>query len=135
MKCCTVAPLPTLPWTLSPKASTIIRPDFRYTEIAKYYLTQATLLSYKASFSLLNSSNTHLPLINFQKTKVIVFSRVKLPSDKYYFYYGPNSIEIIENYKYLGVIFNYNGRFQLAASSLADKAKKSLFCTEIKTLF
>jgi hypothetical protein len=61
--------------------------------------------------------------VNFQKTKVIVFSRLKLPSDKYYFYYGPNSIEIIENYKYLGVIFNYNGRFQLAASSLADKAK------------
>ena len=65
--------------------------------------------------------------VNFQKTKVIVCSWLKLPSDKYYFYYGLNSIEITENYKYLGVIFNHNGRFQLAASSLTDKAKKAYF--------
>ena len=58
-----------------------------------------------------------------------------MPSDKYYFYYGPNSIEITENYKYLGVIFNYIGRFQLAAPSLADKAKQAYFALESKLYF
>ena len=41
--------------------------------------------------------------VNFEKTKIVVFSKQKLNKGTMYFYYGPNSIEIVETYKYLGI--------------------------------
>ena len=41
-----------------------------------------------------------------------------------YFYYGPNSIEIVETYKYLGIVFHYSGKFSQVMTNLADKNKK-----------
>ena len=49
-----------------------------------------------------------------------------------YFYYGPNSIEIVETYKYLGILFHYCGKFSQAISNLADKARKAYFALKSK---
>ena len=49
-----------------------------------------------------------------------------------YFYYGPNSIEIVETYKYLGILFHYSGKFSQAMSNLADKARKAYFALKSK---
>ena len=43
--------------------------------------------------------------VNFDKTKIVVFSKQKLNKGTMNFYYGPNSIEIVETYKYLGIVF------------------------------
>ena len=49
-----------------------------------------------------------------------------------YFYNGPNSIEIVETYKYLGILFHYCGKFSQAISNLADKARKAYFALKSK---
>ena len=49
-----------------------------------------------------------------------------------YFYYGPNSIEIVETYKYLGILFHYSEKFSQAMSKLADKARKAYFVLKSK---
>jgi hypothetical protein len=43
-----------------------------------------------------------------------------------YFYYGPNSIEIVETYKYLGILFHYSGKFSQAMSNLPTKQEKHI---------
>ena len=49
-----------------------------------------------------------------------------------YFYYGPNQVEIVEDYKYLGIIFHYNGSFKESVSNLSDKARKAYFALKSK---
>ena len=44
--------------------------------------------------------------VNFDKTKIVVFSKQKLNKGTMNFYYDPNSIEIVETYKYLGIVFH-----------------------------
>ncbi len=50
--------------------------------------------------------------VNCSKTKIVVFSRGKVVTDNYSFKLGAENIEIVESYKYLGVLFNCNGRFR-----------------------
>lgn len=72
--------------------------------------------------------------VNTSKTKVVVFSRGKirnLPS----FYYAGEPIEVLPDYMYLGIVFNYNGRFNKAIINLTERANKAMFAllTKIKT--
>ena len=48
--------------------------------------------------------------VNLDKTKVVVFSRGKVRKYKC-FYYGNDIIDVIYDYLYLGVIFNFNNKF------------------------
>jgi hypothetical protein len=63
--------------------------------------------------------------VNFDKSKIVVFSKQKLNKGTMYFYNGPNSIEIVETYRYLGILFHYSEKFSQAMSNLADKARSS----------
>ena len=63
--------------------------------------------------------------VNFTKTKVIIFSKKAIEKYLHYFYYGPNSVEIVDSYKYLGIIFHFSGKFKASVSNLADKARKA----------
>ncbi len=47
--------------------------------------------------------------INLSKTKVVIFG--SRSNGKYNFRIGPNTIDIINEYKYLGVYFNRSGSF------------------------
>ena len=66
--------------------------------------------------------------VNSSKTKVLVFARSKcrvknLPD----FIFGDRILETVEDYVYLGVKFNWNGKF--------DKAKKEFYKKGLKAMF
>ena len=66
--------------------------------------------------------------VNSQKTKVMVFARSKARLKKMpIFKYGNENIEVVEDYTYLGIKFNWNGKF--------DKAKKELYKKGLKAMF
>ena len=48
--------------------------------------------------------------INVSKTEITVFSRGKIRKITKFFF-GKNELEMVGQYKYLGLIFNYNGKF------------------------
>ena len=63
--------------------------------------------------------------VNVYKTKVVVFSRGKIrkvPTVKY----KGQSLEVVFEFQYLGVCFNYN-KFNVAQKSLYDKASRAMF--------
>ena len=60
------------------------------------------------------------------KTKVGIFSRRKtrkIPN----FVLGENRLEVVTHYKYLGLIFNYNGKFTAAKKKLYEKGNRAMF--------
>ena len=65
--------------------------------------------------------------INCSKTKITIFSSRKANPSDFNFKYGNNTIEIVDWYKYLGVILNYNGSFNLAIENLRAQASRAMF--------
>ena len=67
--------------------------------------------------------------INTDKTKVVIFSNFRKSSNQSVplFKIGENSIEVVEQYKYLGVIFSSNGSLNLGKALLEKKARRALF--------
>ena len=64
--------------------------------------------------------------VNISKTKIIIFSRGKIK--KYpTFTYGSEVVEVVDDYVYLGVVFNYNGSFKKAIDKQVIQAKKATF--------
>ena len=64
--------------------------------------------------------------VSTEKTKIMVFSRGKI-RNRPVFTYNNNVIEIVDNFTYLGVTFNYNNRFSKAAKRLYDQAAKAMY--------
>ena len=63
---------------------------------------------------------------------MLVFSRGKirkLPEFKY----APNKLAIVGKYNYLGINFNYNGRFSKAIRHLYEQANRAMLCLISKT--
>ena len=68
--------------------------------------------------------------INIDKTKVMIFSRGKLRKP-HYFNYGDQNIEVVNEYNYLGLVFNYNAKFNVAKNNFISKrGKSSVFIVE-----
>ena len=63
---------------------------------------------------------------NIDKTKVMIFSRGKLRKP-HYFNYGDQNIEVVNEYNYLGLFFNYNAKFNVAKNNLYQKGSKAMF--------
>ena len=55
-----------------------------------------------------------------------VFSRGKIRNIPV-LYYGNNQLDVVFNYPYLGIVFNYNGKFTLAQNELYKKTFKPMF--------
>ncbi len=64
--------------------------------------------------------------VNTRKTKVLVFSKGKIRNIPK-FTFNNSDLEVVFDYNYLGVTFNYNGRFRLAQKNLYDKASRAMF--------
>ena len=62
--------------------------------------------------------------VNVDKTKVIIFSKGKIKKFQS-FKLGDSSIDVVDDYVYLGTTFNYNGTFNKAKSKQFHQAKKS----------
>ena len=60
------------------------------------------------------------------KTKIVIFSKYKY-REKHNFIYKNTTIEIVEHFKYLGVIFNFNNSFVKHKKHLFDQANKAMF--------
>jgi hypothetical protein len=64
--------------------------------------------------------------VNTEKTKILIFNRSnKKPSHPFRF--RNSQLEQVDNYTYLGIIFQRNGNFVLARKHLRDQAQKAMF--------
>ena len=65
--------------------------------------------------------------LNVDKTKVVIFRPSwQIGNDS--FYYNGNLVDIVNTFSYLGMLFNYNGTFNVTQKHIAAQGKKSLFC-------
>ena len=64
--------------------------------------------------------------INVKKTKILIFSRGKLRRH-HIFNFREFIIDTVEEYNYLGLIFNYNTRFKITKSHLYQKGFRAIF--------
>ncbi len=65
--------------------------------------------------------------INVAKTKVLVFRKSwQLRKEEKWFYKG-TEIEIVNQFCYLGIMLNYNGKFNTTHKHLAEQARKAQF--------
>ena len=62
----------------------------------------------------------------FQKTKIVIFGRVR-PNENLHFFFENNEIIIVSEYKYLGIILSCSGSFCSNKKYLAEQANKALF--------
>ena len=64
--------------------------------------------------------------LNISKTKVIIFSRGKVRKH-IKFALDETELEVVDQYTYLGVTFNYNNTFYKSIERQISQAKKALF--------
>ena len=76
--------------------------------------------------------NTWQLQVNTSKTKVVIFSKGKIRRRKPVFYYNGDTIEIVDDFSYLGIKFNYNGKFGKTKKHLVDQARKAMFSLIMK---
>ena len=65
-------------------------------------------------------------LINTDKSKCIHFRRTRSKLTSFEFIDGSNRLELVDNYKYLGVMFTYTGNFSKNAENLAKAGGRAL---------
>ena len=79
--------------------------------------------------------------VNVDKSKIVIFSRGRLPRNHEFKYRG-TQLEIVNEFNYLGVLLNRNGNFQKAKKEAANKGLKAMYevlklgrlhCLSIKT--
>ena len=87
-------------------------------------LAESDIQLQKALDGLHNYCNKWSLKLNIDKTKVIIFSAEKITRFKS-FKFGENTIDIVEDYVYLGTKFNFNGKFHKAMAKQVLQANKS----------
>jgi hypothetical protein len=65
--------------------------------------------------------------INSSKTKVTIFGNRKIDASKFTFVVNNDELEIVHCFKYLGILFNYNGSFRNALDDLKNQASRAMF--------
>jgi hypothetical protein len=123
--------------------------DFSYTELVSLNTTRLNCLLYADDLILLSESEKGLQScldslnsycnrwklkINITKTKVMVFRKGKRKFSQFNFTTDSQHIEVVEKYKYLGVILSYNGNLKHAAEHMYNKDLKALFSLKSKIL-
>ena len=63
--------------------------------------------------------------VNYGKTKVIIFN--KRYTNNPYFKLGEQEIELVDQYKYLGTLFNKSGSFIHAKKYASEQARKAMY--------
>lgn len=83
-----------------------------------------------------NFCQTWALAVNNNKTKIMIFQK----GSKYHgrqntFTLGPQTIEHVTDYTYLGLRINYNGSFNKAVNELKDKARRALYAIKRQVPF
>ena len=69
--------------------------------------------------------------VNISKTNIVIFSRGKIQIYPI-FKYGDQTIDVVENYTYLGTIMNYNGKYSKAIEKQISQANRAVFSLRAK---
>lgn len=65
--------------------------------------------------------------VNCSETKIVVFNRGKSHCDNNNFQFDGENLEIVDEFKYLGINFNSNGRFRRGQLQLVEQAKTAMY--------
>ena len=65
--------------------------------------------------------------VNCSKTKIVIFGRGRVATSNYNFQFGEERIEVVREYKYLGILFICNGRFREGQLELKDQATRAMY--------
>jgi hypothetical protein len=65
--------------------------------------------------------------VNEDKTKIVVLCSRKSRNPNLNFTYNGKQLTTVESFAYLGVLFNFNGKFVKAKKKLVDKARRAMF--------
>ena len=65
--------------------------------------------------------------INVNKTKILFFSRGKLRKH-HIINFSEHILDTVDEYNYLGLVFNYNAKFKIAKSHLYQNGRRAMFC-------
>ena len=64
--------------------------------------------------------------VNVQKSKIVIFSKGRMPQN-INFYYDGVELEIVKEFSYLGVLFSRSGNFLKAKKTQVDKALSAMY--------
>ena len=64
--------------------------------------------------------------VNAQKTKIVIFSKGKTRRAPVFTFNG-SVLEVVSNFSYLGVVFNFNGKFSCCKRQLYNQAQKTMY--------
>ena len=65
--------------------------------------------------------------VNIQKTKIVIFRNGGIVRDTERWVYNGEHIEVLNEFCYLGIVLNYNGKFLVCQKQLARQGKKAMF--------
>ena len=65
--------------------------------------------------------------VNTDKTKIMIFGKSNKNKGSFSFTYGGSNIEIVDSFKYLGVIFTNSRNFKVNIKERFDKATRAMF--------
>ncbi len=65
--------------------------------------------------------------VNAKKTKVVVFRNSWQLNPNDVWLYNGDAIEIVNTFKYLGMLFSYNGKFNITQKQLSEQGRKAMF--------
>ena len=64
--------------------------------------------------------------VNVDKTKIVIFSRGKIRKHRNFFF-GADPVDVVNEYTYLGMVFNYDGTFNKAIEKQLQQARKAMY--------
>ena len=76
---------------------------------------------------LVNYCNRWKLKVNVDKTKIMVFRKGGVLPRNLKFYYNGQQLEIVNKFRYLGVVFTAGGSFSECQNTLAGQAQKAIF--------
>jgi len=65
--------------------------------------------------------------VNSDKTKVCVFGSRKVKKGVIKIMYNGHLLEVVDSFKYLGLSFNFNGKFYLCKKHIVSQASRAMF--------
>ncbi|XP_033745472.1 uncharacterized protein LOC117330985 [Pecten maximus] len=65
--------------------------------------------------------------VNINKTKIVVFRKSKRLTPTEHWTFQGKDIDVVHTFCYLGLVFNYNGRFTVAHNTLASQGRKAYY--------
>ena len=71
-------------------------------------------------------------IVNVEKTKIIVFRNGGIVKPEESWLYNGEQIEVVDQFCYLGILLNYNGKFSKAQKQLSLQCRRALFSLKRK---